>query len=136
MRTNTDATLYNRKFVDGVETYIRSPIHGVAWGHKKGFEVVTEGFTPTQKMSVRIPIDSLVGTEAAPKTYIRPDLYGTVSSDLFYTLAPGDWIVKGLTDAECSVATKNNPDACSIQEVADNTDQRFDRLMWHRRVIG
>jgi hypothetical protein len=132
MRTNANATLYNRKFVDGVETFIRTPIYGVAWGHKKGLEVVETGFTPTQKMSVRIPVDSL----ADGKTYIRSDLYDAVSSDLFYTLAPGDWIVKGLTDVECSVAIKNNPDACSIQEVADNTDSRFDRSMRHRRVIG
>jgi hypothetical protein len=136
MKTNTDATLYNRRVVDGKETFIRTSIYGVAWGNKKGFEVVETGFTPTQKMSVRIPLNARAGTIAAPKAYIRSDLYDAVSSDLFYTLAPGDWIVKGLTDVECSVAIKNNPDACSIQEVADNTDSRFDRSMRHRRVIG
>lgn len=136
MRTNADATLYNRRIVDGTEIFIRTPIHGVAWGHKKGSELTEKGWTGTQKLSVRIPFDSTAGTTEQPKTYIRSDLYALVDSSLYYTLAPGDWIVKGLTEATCEEATKNNPDACSIQEVADNTDERFDRPMWHRRVIG
>ncbi|MHB8034910.1 hypothetical protein CF069_13415 [Clostridium botulinum] len=93
---NSDITIYNKWYdsINDMDKYQRSVIEGVNWQGKRNGTVSDKGLLIAD--STLIFIDKL-------DNYISPKRFLKLSDQerpKYFTLAPGDKIVKGITDFE------------------------------------
>lgn len=104
MRTNTALTLYNRYLSSGAETYQRTVISRAMWENRKARNVLaTGGNLRADQAAVYIPL-SLGTAFLAPKAW-----QALVSKTGYWTLQPGDVIVKGTVTDEIHEAVVGPP---------------------------
>lgn len=94
MRTNCNITIYNKYIVAGTETYQRTQITGVEWDNHKGANIIKSGLVTADQASIYIPW-------ARCRAYFSPKSWLSLGSKTGkWTVAPGDYIVKGLVSDE------------------------------------
>lgn len=99
MKTNADVTLYNRYIDAGTrsERYQRTYLSGVLWENRKAAEVLAGGGEmAANQAAVYIP-------RARGAAYLPPaDWLALAEKSGFWTLQPGDYLVRGLAVEEIS----------------------------------
>jgi hypothetical protein len=97
MMTNADLTIYNRYTNAGSEVYQRTQIQGVAWENRKASNTLAAGGSiAADQAVVFIPL-------ARGAAYKKSKAWlALVSKTGYWTLQPGDYIVKGLVSDEIS----------------------------------
>lgn len=101
-------TIYNKSYDDdkGYEVYNRTVLSGVYWEERQGVNIAKSGMKEADKLLVLIPISVDVEGKLAmtAKAYAR-----TSDKTNFWTLKPGDIIVKGeVTDEIDNIKTFGN----------------------------
>lgn len=104
MRTNSDLTLFNRYLSTGVEMYQRTVIAAVMWENRKAANVLASGGNiAADQATVYIPL-------ARGAAYVAPTAWLAKSSKTgFWTLKPGDVIVRGAVTDEIHEAVVGPP---------------------------
>lgn len=94
MRTNCSITIYNKHIVAGVETYQRTQILEVEWENRKAANVIKSGLLAADQATIFIPF-------ARGTNYLTPKVWLALTVKTGkWTLAAGDYIVKGLVADE------------------------------------
>ena len=141
MRTNANITVYNKRFEGQDEVFYPVHIYNVAWVQHYFTIIPTAGlvasvsslgYTGSAVFSIRIPTD----VATMDKTYVTPFEFKTADPDLSFTLAEGDWVVKGITSEPLQEAILHNVEAVQVRSVHDNRDTRLSPPMRHWRLVG
>lgn len=99
---NEVCTVYNKYVDKGVEKWQRVVIAGVYWGSVRGANYRKTGLENADAVSVIIPSNF-----TADREYIKPKSWHPLADKNFYfTLQPGDTIIKGLIDYEVVRSSK------------------------------
>lgn len=131
---NETVTVFNRKLDPdkGWDVYNATVIQGVSWYSHIVSAVDSTGLHAANEFIVRIPMDADFGG----KTYVDPITYENeaIIAGVF-TLANGDFIVKGVVDESLTPAQlkEQNLEYCTILGVTDN---RRAPNAPHFRVVG
>lgn len=131
---NETVTVFNRKLDTdkGWDVYNATVIQGVSWYSHIVSAVDSTGLHAANEFIVRIPIDA----DSSGKTYVDPITYENeaIIAGVF-TLANGDFIVKGAVDESLTPAQlkEQNLEYCTILGVTDN---RRAPNAPHFRVVG
>jgi hypothetical protein len=109
MRTNCSCTVYNRYVVDGIEYYQHTYVYDVAWEDRKQINTLaTGGNISTNSARAFIPL-------ARGKNYLKPKAWGAlITKTGKWTLAEGDYVVKGLVADEIHYAVVSPPTAAFL----------------------
>lgn len=105
MLTNADITIYNLAHKGTRnEKWVRTQIQGVEWYGGQAVSIGDKGLNTADTYTVRIPASS------APqdKEFLLPEDYSVKDNDVlngFWTLQPGDIVVRGLMDDEITKST-------------------------------
>lgn len=94
MRTNCSMTIYNKYIVSGTETYQRTQILDVEWENRKAANVIKSGLLAADQATVFIPW-ARCAAHLTPKVWLA-----LTTKTGKWTLAVGDYIVKGLVADE------------------------------------
>ena len=140
MITNADITVFNKRYdaEERTELFFPSRIKGVSFFKKHGASVQSQGLSSADVITIRIPIDA----DMDGKTYIEAMTYEALSDDEYagyWTLQPGDLIVKGLVEDDEPISEVDLDQAYSdvvrVVNFTDNTDRASDTSK-HWRVGG
>ena len=97
MINNTAITIYN-KYVDaGVEKYQRTVVANVQWENRKAINVIKSGLQDANSATITIPFARGTVNYTKPKAWLA-----LVAKTGYWTLAVGDYIVKGSVADEIS----------------------------------
>jgi hypothetical protein len=105
MRTNCVATVYNRYVVGGVEKYQRTVIGSVLLEHRKAANVIRSGLLAADSVVVYVPFVN-------GANHLDPIAWQSLISKVGkWTLAVGDYVVKGAVTDEIHDAVVSPPSA-------------------------
>lgn len=98
MAFKESATIYNKFFnpTTRSDDYQRTIIHGIHWDETEAINRVASGIADVDKVVVVIPFRA-----DASREFLAPDEFDKEEVKLdYFTLSPGDRIVKGVKDFE------------------------------------
>lgn len=137
MQTNADCTIYNKYSTGTAIEYKRTELHGVFWSNRKAANVIASGMQNADSAAIYIPILVECSKEyKAPKQW---DALSTADKALYWTLKPGDLIVRGIITYEIptgteAILTKTYDDVLKITTVDLNNGGSI--VLQHFKVGG
>lgn len=137
MQTNADCTIYNKFSTGAAYEFKRTEIRGVMWANRKAANIIASGMQNADSAAIYIPI--LAECSKEYKTPKQWDALTTEQKALYWTLKPGDLIVRGIITYEIPTGTealliKTYDDALKITTVDRNDGGSIS--LQHFRVGG
>jgi hypothetical protein len=125
MITNADITVFNFFSEQWFPCVIRQ-----AWFHLRDAISAGTGLSENSHASLRIPV-----TASFSKEFISPLEFDTADKEGFFTLRPGDLIIKGICEFHTAKDyLMKNYQTCEIVSVADNRFGSISVQHWH--ILG
>lgn len=139
MTTNTDITIFNKRYIpdERTEKLVSTHIYGVSLYAKKGASSGSGELKQGDSYVIRIPADAY----AEGKEYAGQKEYEAMDDDVYvnyWTLDPGTIIVRGIIDLDSASETElkeKYQDVIFVTNFTDNRDFCSD-FMKHWRVGG
>lgn len=137
MQTNADCTVYNKYSIGTAIEYKRTELRGVMWSNRKAANIIASGMQNADSAAIYIPI--LVECSKEYKTPKQWDALSTADKARYWTLKPGDLIVRGIITYEIptgteAILTKTYDDVLKITTVDLNNGGSIS--LQHFRVGG
>lgn len=135
MNTNADITIINKWYnpATRLDEWRKTQIQGVNWHGSQAVAAGDNGLVSANRYVIRVPIDAA----PADKTWIHPEEFAAKAKDVldeFWTLRNGDYIVRGLVDADISSPKEIPGEHFVVTGWSDN--RRGSPATQHWRVDG
>jgi len=126
-------TVYNKHREDGEEKWQRTVLYGVFWNAISGAVMRRTGATSTDSVQIIIPM----AIKASRNEYRPPKEWAALTDKTgYWTLQPGDVVVKGALDVEIDRSTKELQGYDDVLTITSVDTKGFGSGMDHWEVSG